>query len=849
MFDPMHDPTGRCGQRLRYHRAVPSDSERPTNVVVDDASKTTPDVDPASADTAVASTRGTMPAPPRDQHDVLQPGARLGDRYVVHGFLGAGGMGAVYRVYDEVLGQDVALKALRGSQLASESLRDEVRVAQQVTHDSVCRIYDLEDIGGRHFVKMEYVAGETLANRIDRGPLPIELAIRIARGVAAGLAAAHARGIVHRDLKPGNVMLAGQRVVLMDFGLAMPIRDEPSDPAGTPGYMSPEQMAGRRLDERSDLYALGCLLYEMLAGERAFVASSFTAMARAQSRPLPDVHAKRPDAPRWLVRATTLLGSLDPDERPRGAKLLARGRGRAWLALPLVAIAVPIVAALAWPRPKAPTWTPHVTPLPVYKEHADQAFFTSDDRSIVYTATRQDNIYRVYLGPITGEPRLLFDGIQVGDVSAAADGTILYSTPADHLFRARPDGSESEDLGIAMQATSCGHDIVASSTAGDIFLIRPDGQREAVAPAGMQSTPRCNPTGNLVAFTRFAPPRKVDVFLYDRRSRAERQLTHDGSSLDPVFTGPSSLVISNTGGDDTKLIELMLDDGESHVIAHVPHTTMVSDVSHDGRSLLLTTVPRAPELVQTRSDGTSHQVLDRVVELSNAFYASDTTIIATRTSGDGPVVVAIDTATDRMRDIAPGFALFASRDGKRVFLATPTSGSELRAVPIEGGASVAIATLPQIIARGVEATDGLHVGLVSQGDVGWRITGGVAEREADEGAISPAPSGGWRVLAIVRDAGVTLRVVPPGAPLERGHELRSSGFHLTWLDDHRFAYFVDQSVHVYDVADGSDREAFKATNAGPAARLSPDGTRWIDFGESPYTERSIIDNFADRPWR
>jgi tetratricopeptide (TPR) repeat protein/predicted Ser/Thr protein kinase len=292
----------------------------------------------SATDRAIAP---TAPAP-ADAAIALVVGERLGGRYLVQKFLGEGGMGAVYRALDEQLGDEVALKVVRGEALV-DSLREEVRIAQRVTHPNVCRTYDLEVMGGRQFVKMEYVAGETLHERLRRdGKVAIAEALRIARGIAAGLRAAHERGIVHRDLKPGNVMLAGNRVVLMDFGIASHVANASGHTAGTLGYMAPEQIANTDVDERADLYALGCVLYEMLAGERVFASRNTIEIAtRHVSVPAPDVRGKRPDVPRWLARATAGLLAKDGAPRTGGlARLVAGPRRVTRIAIPVLAIAV-----------------------------------------------------------------------------------------------------------------------------------------------------------------------------------------------------------------------------------------------------------------------------------------------------------------------------------------------------------------------------------------------------------------------------------------------------------------------------------------------------------------------------
>jgi tetratricopeptide (TPR) repeat protein/predicted Ser/Thr protein kinase len=279
-------------------------------------------------------------------------GERLGERYVVTAFLGEGGMGAVYRAHDEKLGEDVALKIVRDT-ARGNALRDETRLAQKVTHPNVCRTYDLEEVAGHQLVKMEYVAGQTLLARLAAsGKLAIDEAVRIARAIAEGLAAAHEQGIVHRDLKPANVMLSGERVVLMDFGIARRIASETGKTAGTIGYMAPEQIANFRIDGRADLYSLGCVLYEMLAGERVFGAArgQIELAVHHVSVPAPDVREVRAETPRWLARAVAYLLAKEPAARTLGAARLRAGPRRLRrFALPAAAFVLAAVGAgLTW---------------------------------------------------------------------------------------------------------------------------------------------------------------------------------------------------------------------------------------------------------------------------------------------------------------------------------------------------------------------------------------------------------------------------------------------------------------------------------------------------------------------
>ncbi|MCA9298816.1 MAG: serine/threonine protein kinase, partial [Phycisphaerales bacterium] len=216
-----------------------------------------------SPDPSRSGTRGTDLTASRPE-GALEPGTVIAERYRIAGFLGKGGMGAVYRASDLQLGQEVAIKILPlafandPDQLAR--FRHEVSTARTISHRHVCRVYDIgssPDVG--HFLTMEFIEGEDLKSLIRRiGRLPGDKGIEIARQLCAALHAVHDQGILHRDLKPANVMLDAQgNVRLTDFGIASLASDPGSIASGTPAYMAPEQLDGREVTVRSDLYALG----------------------------------------------------------------------------------------------------------------------------------------------------------------------------------------------------------------------------------------------------------------------------------------------------------------------------------------------------------------------------------------------------------------------------------------------------------------------------------------------------------------------------------------------------------------------------------------------------------------
>jgi predicted Ser/Thr protein kinase len=205
------------------------------------------------------------------------PGAKFGDRYRIVELLGRGGMGEVYRADDLQLGQTVALKFLP-PHLATDAtalarLRNEVRVARQIAHPNVCRVYDIGEADGQLFLSMEYIDGEDLGSVLRRLGRPTrEKSVEIARQMCVALAAAHETGVLHRDLKPDNIMIDGRgRVRITDFGLAAFARELALEGrAGTPAYMAPELFRAVPASTRSDVYALGALLYELFTGQRAF---------------------------------------------------------------------------------------------------------------------------------------------------------------------------------------------------------------------------------------------------------------------------------------------------------------------------------------------------------------------------------------------------------------------------------------------------------------------------------------------------------------------------------------------------------------------------------------------------
>jgi serine/threonine-protein kinase len=277
---------------------------------------------------AAAPVRAETP-PPSSQPTVSRfaPGTVLDSRYRIVALLGKGGMGEVYRADDLKLGNTVALKFLPPALERDIGLLDrfhaEVRNARQIAHPNVCRVYDIGEIDGRHFFTMEYIDGEDLASLLRRiGRLPHDKAVELGHQLCAGLAAAHDNGLLHRDLKPANIMIDGRgRARITDFGLALRADEAGSvkEFAGTPAYMAPEQLSGGSASVRSDIYALGLILYEMFTGKRPFEGESRADWTRLHLEHTPRIPSTVIDVSPAVERAILRCLSKDPAMRPASA--------------------------------------------------------------------------------------------------------------------------------------------------------------------------------------------------------------------------------------------------------------------------------------------------------------------------------------------------------------------------------------------------------------------------------------------------------------------------------------------------------------------------------------------------
>jgi TolB-like protein/tRNA A-37 threonylcarbamoyl transferase component Bud32 len=346
-------------------------------------------VNSADADTLAADPSTVVPTPagaggPGATLVMLRPGDLFAGRYVVEALLGRGGMGAVYRVRDSKLDEVVALKLLTlETKTAQERFLSEVKLARRVTHPNVARTHDFGEDGLVRFLTMEYVPGTTLDRIIEqRAPMATRPLVELATQIAAGLAAAHAAGVVHRDLKPANVLVGDDgRVVITDFGIARATSQESGTRTGTmlgtPHYMAPEQVLGRPTDARSDLYAMGVILYELACGVLPFVSDSVlgAALARVQACPVDPRRHHAVEDP----LASLILRCLarEPEGRPASAGELELGLRALVGEVDAAPEPTPtlVVEAAARPYAAISSWTQSVAVLPfVYRGVSEHGY-------------------------------------------------------------------------------------------------------------------------------------------------------------------------------------------------------------------------------------------------------------------------------------------------------------------------------------------------------------------------------------------------------------------------------------------------------------------------------------------
>ena len=778
----------------------------------------------------------------------LRPGTRLGP-YEIVAPLGAGGMGEVYRARDTRLGRDVAVKVLLGGHAEEPEMRErferEARAISALSHPAICTLFDVGEQEGTHFLVMEHLEGGTLASRLESGPLPIEQVLEVGAEIARALAAAHRRGIVHRDLKPGNVILTRSGPKLLDFGLAKLHaashgRAEPgaaktvSAPLteqgmllGTLQYMAPEQLQGREADARCDIFALGCVLYEMASGRKAFSgetqASVIGAILHGEPEPLA---ALAPLAPAALERLVGACLAKDPEARwqsagdlaqelawmrsapePRGTPAPAPRRALARLpwAVSAGAAVVAVAAWLAGPgraRPAGPSGSISLTALTVGPGYEGEPTFSPDGRMIAYVSDRAGNL-EVYLKQVGGGP----------DVN-------LTNNPADDVQPAfSPDGTQIAFVSTRASAS----DLIYRAPriplmGGDVWVMPAlGGSARRIAEGG--NFPSWTPDGSEVVYVG-GPPYKSKVYRVPALGGTPREIPLAIPSEEPGFP-----------------------------------ILLYPSVSPDGRWLLFSTqfaVCAAP---------VSGGAATRLAEGSNPVWAPDGTAVLYCNGepgrGDSLWRVPFDARSGRAAG-SPGpltvgrgrdTQATVARDGRHIAFAAQDVTTELQLVPFDAHAGVAhgdahtLAAGREFIAFISPSPDGsaaVYEAIRGDGTHIWRADSGSrpVALTSDPAWVDENPRwspDGSRIafnrtpVASLLAAGQIWLMGPDGANPRR---VSAAGGQSAWMPDGRSLLVArNSSLSRLDLGTGSETRLDLGAPVMPIFNVSADGA-WVAFQAS-----------------
>ena len=563
----------------------------------------------------------------------LQPGVRLG-HYEVLAPLGAGGMGEVYRARDARIERDVAVKVLPAALAQDEDrlrrFEQEAQAAGRLNHPNILTVHDVGRHDGVPYVVSELLEGETLRARLGGSPLPVRKATEIAVQIARGLGAAHERGIVHRDLKPENVFVAKDgQVKILDFGLAKLTRPEapleaeshiateapgtdPGTVMGTVGYMSPEQVRGRPVDHRSDIFSLGAILYEMLSGQRAFARdSSVETLNAILKEDPPELSGTGRPLPPALDRIVRHCLEKSPDERFASARDLAfdlqalsdvsvsgpavgtRPGTRRWVVVTFVGLG--LVALGALPAfllgKKAGSYAPIYSPLTFRHGRVYAAVFAPDGRTIFYSAAWEGKpleVFATQLGSVESRP-LGVAGFVVGvvqdEIAVLQDkGTLVKVPMGGGVPRAFLN-----DLNWAFSASDGSALGVVRRTSGRQRVEFPVGKALYETP-GAVDFPRVSRGNERVAFVSkptagFTSGRIAVV----EANGSERNLTDEREDFSGVAWSADGREVwysaSFPGSMDCELWAVSL-EGKDRPVARLPGSLTVFDITREGRVLL-----------------------------------------------------------------------------------------------------------------------------------------------------------------------------------------------------------------------------------------------------------------------
>jgi hypothetical protein len=697
----------------------------------------------------------------------LDPGTLVGP-YRITGMIGAGGMGEVYRAHDERLQRDVALKLMSerasGDPMHLRRMAQEARAAGQLSHPNILSVFDVGTLDDRMYVVTELLEGEPLREVIRRGPLPWRRALALAVPIAEGLAAAHDRGIVHRDIKPDNVFLTrDDRIKILDFGLATWRRNDPAGlgdanaatlsqaglVVGTVGYMSPEQARGQSVDHRTDIFAFGCVLYEMVSGKDAFTGDTpmevLVAIQRDAPVPLEDC---APGVPADVVRVVNRCLEKDPARRFQSTRdllfalsLINTGaaadsgvsaktaesarvpvvppsepvaprtpdRRTALLVLASAALggAATFAAARAFTRPPEP---------PVFRQITFRrgtvwtARFTVDGSSIVYSASWEGRVRELYV-TVPGTP----DARSLGQPETDVAHT-LASGEIEAIRRSRRSGFSP---GVLSRLSLAGgppkplHDGVTwadgSSDGGTVVIVRRDGARtllemppgKAIAEAASISYPRLSPDGARIAYLEHAEAGDDGGRLIVVDRQGKRLLASEAwKSIEGVaWRTPSEIWFAASKDGRSLALYAITMKNELRPLWRVPGRLVLHDVSADGRAVAERNSYRAT-LMAGAKDAAQEQDLSWLdfTQLGDVSRDGKQVLFSEVGDGAGSGEIAYLRPLDGgvpLR-LGEGLAMALSPDAKQAIVRVESPRAHLEVVPVGPGSALSLPTGPLV---------------------------------------------------------------------------------------------------------------------------------------------------------
>ena len=559
------------------------------------------------------------------------PGVRLGG-YEIIGHLGSGGMGDVFRASDARLGRDVAIKVLPGT-VANDTDRlrrfeIEARTVAALSHPNILSVFDTGVFEGSPYIVTELLEGETLRQKLDHGPVAPRHAIKWGLATARGLAAAHAKSIIHRDIKPENLLITKDgRLKILDFGLAKQLPAAPSTESqttallsspgavmGTPAYMSPEQVRGEALGAGSDLFSLGCVLYEMVTGCRPFRGDTSMDVMSAILREEPPEFTAQPPGLASIIRrclekdrearfhsAADLAFALEALSNPSVASspdvsvspVTRKSRAGIYGILVAASVLASMLAGWWWlSRRQSAVRTPVFERLTFQTGSIDRARFGADGKTFVYSADwrgLKSGVYSTVLGNPESRPLALPDGVRLASVSSTGELALLKGSV---LSRARMDGTAPRDVATDIEDADWSPD---GSQLAVIRNLHPGLQIEyplgkTLAKVGWSPTIRVSPKGDRIALLRVNKGGDV-ISTLDLQGQFTDLVPHLIASMQDQFCwspdGREVWFIASSGGTSFDTLKAVTLSGNVREIYQFPGTSVnIDSATSDGRVLL-----------------------------------------------------------------------------------------------------------------------------------------------------------------------------------------------------------------------------------------------------------------------